>query len=305
MDTFVRFNCPNPVCGKRLKAPPEQAGTRTRCPSCREPILPRPARRPPARPSAWFWSGAAGGAVAVLLVIGVVVGLNRLSRAGVESAVAASPPPPVADPTRPTAEPKATARPETPAEPAQQPTPVLAPPTAPEVADPPVPAEPERPSPPPPLTPVPATPRRDWNGPWKVAEVRRVETASSEVAFAQNGRSVIGVTGELEVSEWEVATGKRTRHSPAPGKHSLVGVSPDLRYGLSVLRPDKNALGQLHLWDLTAGKSTRSWDERAGEWEAYAPDWHRHRERRRLRPLPGADLPPPGGESHSDRRAAE
>jgi uncharacterized protein (TIGR03067 family) len=400
MDTYFRFPCPNPVCGKRLKARPHQAGRHTRCPNCGQPVVPQPAaaplplplplarRTPPPRrddllvaPTGWAW--AAGGVLGFLVLAGLGVWfLTRPPQTATAAphaeqvAVVPATRPTAGDWSPPSAEEKPTPVP--PPSPAARPNELVSP--APQAtATPPAPDRPAKgdlaaklvgdwkatdgskwevsfttaegvviitpqvwhfafyswasadtirfPAPPParpgtdavvrvtldgdqlrlafdggptitlvrtvfaaePKSEVPAqgqpatrvppradgvnpfNPARGASGPWQLAEVRRIETDSQEVAFAPNGRSVIGVTSELEVSEWEVATGKRTRHSPAPGKHKLAGVSPDLRYGLSVRRPDEKTLGQLHLWDLTSGKSTRRWDEPAGEWEVYGP----------------------------------
>ncbi len=106
---------------------------------------------------------------------------------------------------------------------------------------------------------------------WKVTEVQRFEAKARDVGFSPDGKLVVGVSWDLELSEWEVATGKRVRHQPAQDKHQLIAISADFKYGISVHRPKEKELGQLHLWDLTKGKSAQSWAEPVGAWEIYAP----------------------------------
>jgi len=108
-------------------------------------------------------------------------------------------------------------------------------------------------------------------GPWQVVEIRRFEVASEVVSFSRDGKQVICISGELELTEWEIGTGKQVRHSPAQDNHKLIATSPDFQFGLSAQRPNPNSLGQIHLWDFTSGISIRSWAEPAGQWDTYGP----------------------------------
>jgi hypothetical protein len=104
-------------------------------------------------------------------------------------------------------------------------------------------------------------------------EVGRFETAGvAAVAFSSDGKRIVTVAGNLELYEWEVATGKQVRHLPGRDKHERLALSTDFRYALSAERPNPKTLGQLHVWDLESGKSLRSWPEPAGAWEVRAPE---------------------------------
>src|SRR5690348_9065563 len=73
----LRFECPH--CQKRLFVPAQAAGKRVRCPKCSKPvsvpqqsaIKDRPA--PTAGPVLWPWF--VGGGVALLLLVGLGIGL--------------------------------------------------------------------------------------------------------------------------------------------------------------------------------------------------------------------------------------
>jgi len=110
------------------------------------------------------------------------------------------------------------------------------------------------------------------NGTGKVFESRRFEAPSgSEATFTADGQRVVSVSQELELFEWDVATGKQLRHLPARDKQRLLAVSADGRTALSAYRPMPKLLGQLQLWDLASGKEVKSWLEPDGTWDAYGP----------------------------------
>ena len=96
MEEFLRFPCP--LCGKSVKARPDQAGKRVRCPGrgCGQVIQvprplsaePRPGRAPvpiPASPGLGrgprvLWPWIAGGATALLAAVALALGVWFLSR---------------------------------------------------------------------------------------------------------------------------------------------------------------------------------------------------------------------------------
>jgi hypothetical protein len=264
VNDLIRFACPG--CGKPIKARADHAGRTARCPNraCAKPVrIPAPrASEPdpdPAPRRAAFWLGGLAVGLAVVVGLGLATGIGVWFLAGDGRRAE----PPNTDADRVAA-----------AGPQGQPAAVTpAPPAAGTGAR----GEPAPDPPgPPPAKPEPAAGGTGPAGLPAVAaggpEVRRFEAPEgSRAVFTADGKRVVSVSYQLELVEWEVGTGKQVRHQPAREKHSLLAIAADLGHALIVHRPDPKALGWLHLWDLGAGRSVRSWPEPDGDWETYNP----------------------------------
>lgn len=116
----------------------------------------------------------------------------------------------------------------------------------------------------------PAPPKASGKG--ALSEQKRFDFDNATwVRFSADGKRLVALTYQLGLCEWDIATGRQVRSKPAVDGQQVLAITDDLTQALTLVRPDKNTLGSVHVWDIEAGRSLRSWVEPAGDWEAYSP----------------------------------